>query len=31
MEEVAVNNIRFVMWDVGGQEKVFLFIIMFVK
>jgi hypothetical protein len=22
MEEVAVKNIKFVVWDVGGQKKV---------
>jgi hypothetical protein len=23
MEEVAVKNIKFVVWDVGGQKKVY--------
>jgi hypothetical protein len=25
MEEVAVKNIKFVVWDVGGQKKVCVF------
>lgn len=25
MEEVQVKNIKFVVWDVGGQKKVFSF------
>jgi GTPase SAR1 family protein len=25
MEEVQVKNIKFVVWDVGGQKKVFIF------